>query len=104
MSAVTGIAGCFTRNAHSDLHPRQSLLSAGPARKIRCHAYKNAEVPHKPDARGIFEMSPPCCEATLLDARWDTFYCKLINERRLHRHMTHDRIQGKPCQCCLLKL
>ena len=69
MTALYGLAGCFSRNAYRDVHIRQSMLIPVPARPVRCQAHKNAEHPQKPDARGIFEMSPPCCEATLLDAR-----------------------------------
>ena len=69
MSACTNVTGCFSRNAHRDIHIRQIVHAHAPARIVRCQAHSNAEPPHKADARGIFELCPPCCEATLLDAR-----------------------------------
>ena len=81
MAALPGSAGCFSRNAHWDVHLRQSVQTPLQSRLVRCQAQRNAEPPQKADARGIFEMSPPCCEATLLDARcWSrTFLILLFN-------------------------
>lgn len=79
MSAVPGFSGCcFNRNAREwHVHIRQSMQTSLQSRFVRCQAQRNAEPPQKSDARGIFEMSPPCCEATLLDARSAACICSL---------------------------